>query len=201
MAVHAATLRDALASILEFHQLLGDESAFRLHEEGGKVFVRCEGFADQSLRVRRYMAELVLGGLYFLLRRFHAQAHVEYVSFDYAAPEYHAEYARVFDGRARFEQPCTELCFPQPLLAARSPLPDSDLHEALRLYAARRIRHLTDQRPYAARVRELLIWQRPPRDMSMTGVARKLGVSVRSLRRYLSAEGQSFPKLAHEARA
>ena len=201
MAVHAATLRDALASILEFHQLLGDQTAFRMHEEGEKVFVRCEGFGDQSPRVQRYMAELVLGGLYSLMRRFRAQAQVEYVAFAYAAPEYCAEYARVFEGRARFEQPFTELCFAQQLLAARSPLPDSDLHEALRSYAARRMRHLTDQRPYAARVRDLLIWQRPPRDMSMTGVARKLGVSVRSLRRYLSAEGQSFPKLMHEALA
>src|SRR5262245_44920571 len=116
MAVHAATLRDALASILEFHQLLGDQSAFRMHEEGTKVFIRCEGFGDQSPRVQRYMAELVLGGLYFLIRRFCAQAHVEYVAFEYAAPDDSAEYARVFEGRARFDQPFTELCFAQQLL-------------------------------------------------------------------------------------
>jgi len=54
---------------------------------------------------------------------------------------------------------------------------------------------------YAARVHQILVWQRPPRDMAMQTVARALGVSVRSLRRYLTAEGTSYAAVVREAQA
>jgi AraC-like DNA-binding protein len=84
-------------------------------------------------------------------------------------------------------------------MAAAAPHPDAELHQALRVFAARRISHLVDKAPYAARVLDLLVWRRPPRDMTMQAVARELHVSVRTLRRQLTAEGKTYAELLTEA--
>jgi len=201
LVVHSATLQEALSSIQEFRALLGDEASFRLYEDGGKVIVRGNGLTDQPLSVRRYMAEVSLIGLFRTIRRFGAGAHIDYVAFEYSAPEYHREYARVFEGQARFDQPFTGLCFDRRFMAAVAPHPDAELYQALRVFGRRRVAQLTDRLSYAARVHQLLAWQRPPRDTSMQTVARALGVSVRSLRRHLTAEGKSYADLVNQALA
>jgi AraC-like DNA-binding protein len=201
LVVHAATLQDAMKSIDDFRRLLGEEASFRVCESDGKVFVQCDSLAHESARVRRYMAEVVVSGLFHAIHRFRADARAEYVAFEYAAPEYADEYARVFQRRARFDQSFTGLCFDLKLMAAVAPHPDAELHQALRVFATRRVRRLTNSLPYAARVLDVLVWQRPPRDVSMRGVARVLGLSERSLRRRLRAEGRTYNSLLSEALA
>ncbi|HKP62521.1 MAG TPA: AraC family transcriptional regulator [Polyangiales bacterium] len=201
LVAHAASLQQALGSIQDFRRLLGDQASFRVYEDSGKVFVKCARLADEPPRVQRFMAEVCLGGLYLTIRRFRATAHVDLVAFEYGAPDYQQEYARVFEGRARFEQPFTGLCFDAALLAAPAPQPDAELHQALRVFATRRIAQLTDKLPYSARVLDVLVWRRPPRDVSMEDTAKLLGLSARSLRRHLSAEGRSYNELVHEALA
>jgi AraC-like DNA-binding protein len=198
---HSATLREAMDSIREFRSLLGDMPSSQVHEEGGSVTIRCASLADESLAVRRYTAEVALVGLFHLIRRVHAKARIDCVAFEYGAPDYHHEYTRIFEGLARFEQPFTGIRFGRELMAAAAPHPDAELHEALRVFAARRAMHLNGRSPYAVRVRDVLVWQRPPRDMTMASVARKLGMSVRSLRRCLTAEGKAYRDVMNEALA
>lgn len=201
MVAHAPTLRDALRSIQEFRSLRGDDASFGVYEDGGKLTLRCSRLADEPIFVRRFVAEIVLGGLFRLIERFRGVSQIECVAFDYAAPDYRHEYARVFKGRARFEQPFTELRCAAELMTAASPHADPELHETLRIFSRRRLAHLSEGLPYSERVRDLLTWQRPPRDMTMANVARRLGLSVRSLRRHLTAEGKAYPELVNEALA
>jgi AraC-like DNA-binding protein len=135
------------------------------------------------------------------IRRFRNNAQIDYVGFEYAAPTYHREYARIFEGRVRFEQPFTGLCFDKELMAAASPHPDAELHHALRAFTRSRVLHLDERMAYSARVHQFLVWQRPPRLTTMQSVSRALGVSVRSLRRHLTAEGKRFSDLVSEAQA
>jgi AraC-like DNA-binding protein len=201
LVVHAATLQEALGSIQEFRRLLGEQASFRVCESHGKVLVQCDSLAGETSRVRRYMAEVVVTGLFRAIHRFRSDLAPEHVAFEYAAPEYADEYARVFERRARFDQPFTGLCFDRKLMAAAAPHPDAELHQALRVFATRRVRRLTSALPYAARVLDVLVWQRPPRDLSMQSVARTLGVSERSLRRRLRAEHKTYHGLVSEALA
>ncbi len=65
----------------------------------------------------------------------------------------------------------------------------------------RRKTKLVEQAPYALRARELLVqhgWASRP---DMESVARALGLSVRSLRRHLAAEGESYHVVEREALA
>lgn len=198
LLLHAATLRDALRSLQEFRGLFGDESTFRIQEHDTKVHVRCHNHADASPLARRYLCEVSLGGLYKLLRRF-AVTSIDCVAFEYPAPDYCADYARLFEGRARFEQPFTGLCFDAAQLATPSPHVDSELHESLSAYARRRVQRMALGQSWAERVHDVLVWQRPPRDMSMKFVARKLGVSTRTLRRQLVSEHKAYADLVSEA--
>jgi AraC-like DNA-binding protein len=124
---------------------------------------------------------------------------LDYVAFEYGAPSYQREYARVFQNYARFDQQFTGLCFDSEVMTSAAPHPDAELHQALRVFATRRVMRLTDKLPYATRVLDVLVWHGPPRDITMQTVARTLGVSVRSLRRYLTAEGKSYSELVAES--
>ena len=199
LVLHAETLAEALRTLQEFRGLFADEATYHVHERDGKVIVRCHRNDEASLTAQRYMTEVALGGLYLLLRRFGVP--VELVAFAYPPPEYEAEYARVFERRARFEQSFTGLSFDAKWLSAPSPHGDQALHDALAAHTRRQLRQLNDERSWAERVHELLVWQRPPRDMSMATSARRLGVSERSLRRYLATEGHQYPKLVIKALA
>lgn len=196
---HAADLRSALQALQQFRSLLGEPPTFLIDEQEGEVIIRCQPLTDQSARVRRFMSEVVLTGLYVLLGRFRCTDAVTFIGFDYEAPAHEQEYTRIFEGRAQFLQPYTGLRFAAASLDARAPAPA--VHDTLRASATRRTGRMQSGLPWSVRVHESLVWQQPPRDLSMTYVAQRLGISVRSLRRYLNAEGKSYAELMREGQA
>ncbi|MET0390099.1 MAG: AraC family transcriptional regulator ligand-binding domain-containing protein [Polyangiales bacterium] len=200
LVVHASTLDEALHAIQEFRSLLGDQASFRIHDDdSGRVIVKHTLAADERLPVRRYLAEVTVAGLFCAIRRFRVADRISYAAFEYAAPSYVDEYARVFDGCARFAQPFTGLCFHRSLLTAAAPHPDPELHHALWAITRRRVGRQSDAASCATRLHDHLVWQPPPRDMSMQAAARAIGMSVRSLRRHLAAEGKTYSKIVTEA--
>jgi AraC-like DNA-binding protein len=201
LVAHSATLLDALNGIQQFRQLYGDEPSFRIRKELGKVIVEHDLVADERPHVQRYMAEVTLAGLFCAIRRFEATEPICYVAFQYKPPQYVAEYQRIFGGRARFEQAFTGLGFESGLLAAPAPYPDAELHHTLWALARRRIADRTNGASCAARLHDHLVWQSPPRDMSMQAAARALGLSIRTLRRQLAAEGKLYSDVVTQARA
>lgn len=201
LVVHSATLHEALDAIQEFRQLYGDEPTFRVHRDRNKVYVEHELVADKRPQVQRYMAEVTLAGLFRAIRRFRVAEPISCVAFQYEAPDYVAEYQRIFEGRARFRQSFTGLCFGSVVLDAAAPYPDQELHHTLWSLARRRVADQTKASSCAARIHDYLVWQSPPRDLSMPAAARALGMSVRTLRRYLAAEGKAYADVVAQARA
>src|SRR5690606_23615634 len=104
-------------------------------------------------------------------------------------------------GRERFDQPFTALVFDRALLDATSPHQDDDVCEALQSVAERRLLRISQRTPYAIRVRDFLVREGFPHRTDMESVARALGMSVRSLRRRLEAEGKAYNDILSEARA
>jgi AraC-like DNA-binding protein len=199
LIVHSKNIRQAFESLSRFGSLLSDELCYDLVEQRDRVILRCRLPSDATLRVRRFTAEMVVTSFFRILRACAAPVHIESVSFEYAPPAYHDEYARVFAGAARFEQPLTGIVFQRALLGANQPHTDEGIHEALQTLAERRVLRLAQHVPYALRVRELLIERGWPARMNMQAVARALGLSVRSLRRRLASEGRRYSELEHEA--
>jgi AraC-like DNA-binding protein len=199
LIAHSADLRNGFETLSRFARLLSDQPSYELLDQAGKLTVRCLSSSTDSVRVQRFSAEMHLAGLYRVVRSFDLGARPERVSFAYAAPSYHEEYARVFDCAVHFEQPFTGIVFEQALLTRASPHRDQDIHDTLRALAERRMSRLTQGVPYALRARELLVQHGWPERMDMQTVARALGLSVRSLRRRLAAEGKSYSHVENDA--
>jgi AraC-like DNA-binding protein len=129
--------------------------------------------------------------------------------FEYPAPPHVAEYERIFEGAARFEQPFSGIVIDRSLLEAQSANQDAEFHAMLELQAEKRLSRIARTMPYSERVRDVLS-QRvrdvlskrvASRSADMNDVARALGLSVRSLRRRLSEEGVSFAEVSESALA
>lgn len=201
LIAHSSTLCDALDAMVHFHRLLSDEIGCQITELNGKVVIQRLPRIGESLRLERFGSEMMMAGLFRLVRTFAGPRPVQ-TSFAYAAPSYRAEYARIFIDTDRFDQPLTGLVFDRALLSAPSPDRDPEIHAALHALAEQRLMRIMQQTPYAVRVRELLIRQDGWRTRAdMATVARSLGLSVRSLRRRLAREQMSYTTVANEALA
>jgi AraC-like DNA-binding protein len=199
LIAHTATLRDAFDALSRFRPLLSEQLGYQLQERGGKVTVRCLSLAGEGIATQRLVSEMIVTGVLRLVRSFAPRAPLECASFAYAAPSYRSEYARIFEGFEAFEQPFTGLVFDAALMAARTSHADDDLHAALHSVVQRRVLRLTQKTPYTLRVRDLLLARSAPQQHPMDEVARALGLSVRSLRRRLAAEGTPYSTIANEA--
>lgn len=199
LIAHSPTLRQGFESLAHYYRLLSDQASFQFIESDDKVTVRGARIAGGSLRMQRFVAEMMAAGFQRLVRCVRAHARPESVNFEYPAPSYAAEYVRVFGDVVRFDQPFTGLVFDRALMDLPAPHKDEDVHEALKGLAERRLLRITQKTPYALRVRDLLVQQACPLRADMTTVARQLGMSVRSLRRRLAEEDKTYNDVATEA--
>jgi AraC-like DNA-binding protein len=201
LIAHSDTLRQGFDSLFKFHRLLSEQPSFQLSEQGEQVTLRYFSLSAESRAIQRFSSEMLVTGVFRMIRMFNPQARLERVSFEYSAPDYQAEYTRVFERAALFDQPYTGVVFDRSLMDAVSPHKDGDVHDALRAIAERRILGVTQRAPFSLRVRERLVQQGPARRTDMHAVARSLGLSARSLRRRLAAEGKSYNTVVNEALA
>jgi AraC-like DNA-binding protein len=198
---HAASLRQGLDTMLQFHGLLSEPPSYQVIETKDRVAVYCMDLSDEALPVQHFIGEMLVLGFVGLLRVFSPRAQLNWVGFKYPAPSYSEEYARTLGCPIHFEQPFTGIEFAASLLDLPSPYRDEDLHLALRRIAERRMIQVTHSLPMSWRVRAYLVEQGGKPQIDMPDVARALAMSTRSLRRRLNHEGVSFQDLAHEASA
>lgn len=197
LVTHAATLGQALESLRRFAALMVDEPAYRIVEHPRHVTMQCVLRATDADRIQRFMAELTVFGFIHVVRCFHARWLPEQVSFEYPAPAYRHEYARVFACAERFEQPYTGISFDRAFLDKASLHKDEGIHASLQELAEQRLGRIKQRAPYGLLVREQLVQNLARSDMASVSAA--LGLSARSLRRRLAAEGKSYTDIANEA--
>jgi AraC-like DNA-binding protein len=201
LLAHAATLRQAFATLFQFGALLTDELNVQLIEREDEIELRVGSAPTTSPRVRRMAAEVAMLGFFRMLRDFDARAKFRLVSFEYPAPEYRDEYTRVFESAEQFDQPFTGLVFDRALMDAASPHKDEDIESSLRALAVQRVSLVRQYAPYSLRIRSLLVKRQTPHLIAIKTVAQWLELSPRSLHRRLSDEGQSYTAIANEAAA
>lgn len=199
LLAHASTLRHAFEMLFRYKALVSDEIPIELFERGEEVELRGWFAQGESLRLRRLGAEMAFFGMFRMLRDYGPSANIKRVSFDYPAPDYRAEYTRMFEGLEQFEQPFSGIVFDRALMDAPSPHKDDVLESSLRTLAEQRVPQARDRAPYAARIRNVLLEQSAPHRVRVDTVARELEISARSLHRRLSEEGRSYSAIAREA--
>jgi len=201
LIAHSANLRDGFKTLADFQRLLSDELSCVVSEQGDRVTVHFSSLPFVPPRLVMFIVEMEAVGILRLMRYFGAHVRPERVSFAYPAPAHRGEYARVFQGLERFSEPVAGITFERTLMNVVPPHRDDDVRSALEAIAARRALRLARRTPYAVRVRDQLVAQGPCIRADMSEVANALGLSVRSLRRRLEAEGETFNGVANEAAA
>ncbi|MFT3924062.1 MAG: AraC family transcriptional regulator ligand-binding domain-containing protein [Myxococcales bacterium] len=198
LATNCHTLRDCIDVLLTYYPLIIDFAPPVL-SQGAKLSRLRYPFQHSTERLRRLCAEFGLARFVLFARAFAGPA-VEDVEvwFEHKAPEYAAEYLRVFGGPVRCEMSETALVFPSSLLEARQFHWDPVLHQVLRNEADRALANMHAQ-PTAERLRSSLLAQRPWKRAGLSDAARWLGITVRGLRRQLLLEGTSFRAILDDA--
>jgi AraC-like DNA-binding protein len=200
MIAHARSLRHGFELLSRFGRLFTDEAYYELLERSDRVEVRVLGLAARSPNLQRFSAEMIVAGFVCMARALLIRPRIERVSFEYVAPSYHTEYARVLGQPVHFDEPFTGIVVERAQFDASTPQRYEDTRAPLASDTDRRLLRASRHPPCALRVRELLV-KRGPTRCNMAAVARALGFSVRSLRRRLADEGKSYLDVEHDALA
>lgn len=201
LVAHASDPRVALASLLQFQRLSSDAPRLQLIEGEDRVTLRFQGPANLSERARRFAAEVHLTGIQRLFRYFVRSARPLEVCFEHEPPAYRSEYETIFGSAVRFEQPATGIVYERALMGAPRRYRDDEYHRTLCQLAASRVSKLERPASCAEEVRAVIAKYGTRGKVGMETVARELGVSSRSLRRRLMAEGTSFDAVMNDVLA
>ena len=193
----APTPREGFKLCAQFGSLLVSGSHVAIQETADVARIRYS-FRRLSPRVDQMHAELSMLGL---SRLFHIlagpSAPIDRVSFEHPAPDHRREYQRLFGDSVRFGQPFTGIEFARTLLDVPHRHHQPATYSALRAEAHRQLESQGADPGQVERVRQYLLAQPASRVPKMHVAAGALGMSVRSLRRRLLAEGISYRELVH----
>jgi AraC-like DNA-binding protein len=200
LAVQCRTVRDGLAVLLRYYRIVADAPPPRLVEHGDQALLVYEIVRSPDPLCNRLRVEFGLTCLCSFAESFvgakRSEREVE-VWFEHDAPEHASEYARIFRNRERFRRPSTGLLFPRAQLDTTQRHYDDRLFRLIRNEAEERLEELDGG--VVGQVRRTIVSAYPDVALDVAGLAERLGMSSRSLRRHLRREGRTFPEVIREA--
>jgi AraC-like DNA-binding protein len=198
-AAHAPTMREVLEGASKFASLAMDGTRVSLHDDGDTLVIRY-AFPRSTPLSDRLLAELLTGGAARLARSFTGpRAAPRFAGFEHERPPHHHEYTRTFGGNERFGQSATSIAFDRKMVDEPQMHQHPEFYDLLRAEAQRRLDRRTNGVRAAARLIQYLQALPPSRIPDMSTAARALGMSERSLRRNLFAEGTSYREVVRSA--
>jgi AraC-like DNA-binding protein len=199
LTAHAPTVREAVAIASQFGSLAIGGLRFTARDEGDAFVVHC-GFPRSTPLWDRMVAELMVAGQARLARTFFGPHVIPRLAcFEHEQPGHHHEYRRIFGDSPRYRQPATFIAFDRELADRPQMHQNPQLYALLRAEAERRLDQIESGTRSAAVLHQYLLATPPSRIPDMAGAARDLGMSERSLRRHLSAEGTSYRNVVQSA--
>lgn len=124
--------------------------------------------------------------------------HAVSAQFSFDAPLYIERYRTLFGAQVRFAEPFTGVRFPVALLEKTRPGASEELERGLREFGERWLPR--EETSWTARVRQEFASTPDLSTLRFDELARRWGLSSRSLRRRLASEGASLSTLLEEAR-
>lgn len=198
-AMTAPTVGDSLDAVVRFQHLLAVPTYVRLDE--GDAFVHLAFPPLDPLEKRewllRWAVETSASSFAIYLEGYPGGLSI--ARFVCGEPANVETYRRVFDCDLRFDQSIDELVFPRDVLDLPQPTANALVHEV-----ALRQCEQTDRlaRPNAALIEQIqsILLANASHPVSLEDVARRLGMSARTLQRRLSEQGTSFRRVSLDAR-
>ena len=200
---HAADVRSAFACLERFRKLMGERVSPIIEELGDHVVFRQTEPPELAPLASLGVAAPV--GTLTLLRELSGwspgtELAVE-AAFQFAEPAELAPYRAALGCPLRFGVRETQLrilrgVFDVPLRRA-----DASLFAYLERHASALLARIPDRQPLSAQLRDALLAQLPDGEPQQALLARRLGLSERTLQRRLRGEGTSFAALLDDLRA
>jgi AraC-like DNA-binding protein len=199
LVAQAPSLRSSIDLVLRYQMMFAERPELDFAEKAGTAQFRCEPLAlsDVGRRVRSEMLALTLTRMLRLLGG-PAGVALKRVTFKHPAPPYLSEYERVFgSGIARFDQPSYGVEFKYTALESAQPTRNAELFNRIEQQVERGLARAVKDHSC---VQQVLAYVRPrlAHSPEITDVSRALGISERSLRRKLSAEGSTFSQVVEQ---
>jgi AraC-like DNA-binding protein len=120
--------------------------------------------------------------------------------FAHGPVDYQAEYARFFRSKIVFNAPHNAVILPRDFLDAPMVAANPRVSAAFELHVQKLLNGLQQSRTMSDRVRGLIVAQLSHGDVGMGAIARKLAMSVPTLRRRLEAEGITYSEIVDKSR-
>lgn len=198
LAMASATVGEAFEQAARFHPLLKDEGVARVSFEGRLLVV--EAIESPGAPTARALVDHTLASFVALPRRWTgATIAPREAWFRHGRPADVAAYERAFGARLRFDSPTDALVFD----ASVRELPLRTAQPQLAAFLARQAAAAlarTRRSPFEERLLEIARAELVAGEASLPRVARRLGVSRRTLQRRLEARGQTFESLVDGVR-
>jgi AraC-like DNA-binding protein len=197
-AMTATTLRDALEIAVRFAPTRTTAIALRLESEGDRAFVVLEEHCVFGSARDVIVLALVVGiwqiGKALTGRQLHGGADLAF-----SEPDYFARFATLMPGPVRFGQPRNQLIFDNAILDCPLVLSDPAAERLAREQCERELAAIGPRAEIVASVRARLAREEGGFH-PLPKVAKKMHMSVRTLKRKLEAEGTSFSTLVDDER-
>jgi AraC-like DNA-binding protein len=196
---HAPNLRTAWEELDGYLPLVIPLCRFRLIEEGERAILAFEPpFSD--VHGARFCTEMAFTFLIRIAKRLAPGTCLIEVRSREPAPAYADRYAKIMGCPVRFDMARSELVFPRAALDRTQPFVDETLWRLLKRRADELLLQERARELLHERVKQVLRHEVDLGDVNPCNIARRLGVSPRSLRRRLGDEGHSLSALTDEVR-
>ena len=197
---NCTSVRDAIALFIRYAPLVIEGARVWLREDG-EVATASYAHPVVAPDNARFDAELAMALIYGIGKRFLRSESPPYrVRFAHPRPPSTAEHERIFQCELEFDAPTNELLFNPRLLDQAQDFRDEPVCELLKARAEELLARRRSDHQLPARVLDLLRYGSALGVADAELVARRLGMSARSLQRRLREHGASLSGLLDEAR-
>jgi AraC-like DNA-binding protein len=198
LITHQATLGEALATIIEYRNLLNESLAMSLERHGDLVILREELVVEPGLPMRQAY-ELAIGAIFRVCHALLGGRWRPYsVHFTHAAPPDVSVHRSVFGADLEFGSEFNGIVFSAADLDRPNPTADPALAEYARTFVESLPK--AHESSVAREVSKAVYLLLPLGRASIVQVAQGLGLNPRTLQRRLAAEGEEFSQLVDRVR-
>jgi AraC-like DNA-binding protein len=200
VARSAGTLREAIECMARYYRLIHDAGEITLEDEGNGRIAVCFRVTDGVPQPPAVNDFIVTCAITFSKRNVKFESPLE-VRLIHDKPAYLSEYERIFQTRnIRFRARCNAIVLSAQRLAAPMGRANPRIAAAFEIHARQLLDKLREGDGISGRVRDAVAERLGAGDANMASTARKLGMSVATLRRRLEAEGTSFAGIVDDLR-
>jgi len=200
VARSASNLGSAIECMARYYRLVHDAGEITIVDEGPDRVAVCFRTTDDVPQPPAANDFILAAGITFSKRNATFEPPLE-VRFIHDEPPYAAEYEQVFQTKnLRFRASCNALVLARSRLSMPMRRANPRIAAAFELHARQLLDKLRETDGITGRVRESVAARLGTGEADMASTAKKLGMSVATLRRRLEAEGTSFAIIVDDLR-